>query len=180
MRPQGELWRNNPGRRAARASFSSLGSSRAQSSTLGILLAWTGANTCCSVHASRGAGSRRAHDAAGGLLGQWGGQDQPARAKRKATRSTSRSSSLSGLISKRSSQPNSRIQKNLFSACPFAIAAQLRPTNESAGFERERSGGTLRRPRCLRRERWRRCRRNPTCLYSHHVHESICLWLPCP
>ena len=67
MLAQSELRRNNTGSSVASASSSSSESSRAQSSTL---LAWTGVNLCCSVHASRGAGSRRAHDSAGGLSGR--------------------------------------------------------------------------------------------------------------
>ena len=65
MLVQGALGWNKEGRRAARASSSSSGSSIKP-----ILLAWTGANSCCAVHASRGAGSRHAPDSAGGLRGR--------------------------------------------------------------------------------------------------------------
>ena len=51
---------NNAGRRAARAFSSSSESSGVRE--ISKLLAWTGANLCCAVHASRGAGSRRAPD----------------------------------------------------------------------------------------------------------------------
>ena len=174
MLAQGELRRNNAGRRAARASSSSSGSSRAQSDTSsspGQVRTRTAAcmqakATAHIAHTTRQAAS------AGGASRSAGA------AKRKA--STSRSSSLSRPVSKRRSLPTARIPKKVISPCPFAIAAQLRPTYESAGFARQRRGGNRRRPRCRRRERWRRRRCNPTCLYSRHVHESIRLWLPCP
>ena len=174
MLAQGELGRNNAGSRAARASSSSSGSSRAQSSTssspgqVQIRVA-----PCMQAEAP----AHVAHTTR--QLASAGGAPRSAGAAKRKT-STIRSSSLSGPISKRSSLPKFRIPNKLFSPCPFAIAAQLRPTKESAGFARERRGGTRRRPRCRRWERWRRRRCNPTCLYSRHVHKSIRLWLPCP
>ena len=174
MLVQGELGRNNAGRRAARASSSSSGSSRAQSDTSSSPeQVRTRTAACMQAKATAHiAHTTRQAASAGGASRSAGA------AKRKA--STSRSSSLSRPVSKRRSLPTARIPKKVISPCPFAIAAQLRPTYESAGFARQRRGGNRRRPRCRRRERWRRRRCNPTCLYSRHVHESIRLWLPCP
>ena len=74
-----------------------------------ILLAWAGANSCCAVHASRGAGSRRAPNSAGRAASAGGTPRSAGAAKLKAR--TSRSSSLSGRVRKRCSLPNSRIPK---------------------------------------------------------------------
>ena len=110
-----------------------------------ILLAWAGANSCCAVHASRGAGSRRAPNSAGRAASAGGTPRSAGAAKLKAR--TSRSSSLSGRVRKRCSLPNSRIPKisTYSSYFPRSLCNIQRPDlqglRENAGPSDARSGG---------------------------------------
>ena len=164
----GELGRNNAGRRAARASSSSSGPSGARSSTSSSPGQVRIRAAPC-MHAE--APAHVAHPTR--QVASAGGAPRPGgAAKRKAI--TSRSSDHHPHPSLDGSVNAAACRIHVFQL--ICLAAQLRPTNRSAGF----AGGawrtprrTPRRPRRRWREGRRRRRRNPTCLYSSQFHESI-------
>ena len=170
MLVQGELGRNNASRRAARASSSSSGSlrtlSRTSSSPCQVRIRVA---PCMQADAfkprrqfrsrTRLAGNRRPPLAAR--------QDPPARRSTKRVQADPRPF-LNGSVNA------AACQIHVFHL--ICLATQLRPPIESAGFAGGRCGGS---PRRRRRKRRGIHRRNPTCLYSRQVHDSIRLWFPC-